>query len=320
MRHHPKTRTPDKDCGADGAKMVSLSVAVGKIKSLPDWEALAREQPTVNVAALQSAGKGEFFALEDRNLITAPWRRIFAVFDGHSFVVFDQQGNLIVEPLDGLVAGRQVKEVLVQEFAEDEEGFYYRAPVLRRTPLDRTKPASSIDGPRCGQTLSSSRLSMGQRMQQAAIAQAAVSETQPQPSTKHGRSHRRRIPAQSEDESDDEAHFMRNLAVSLRRRHEDAFRDGPTSLTSETSSTVGIGKEAADTEAMQDLWGSDDGCDAAAGEVEARERTSTADGAAGSTSCWSHLATQNPASATAPLHSTPSTLCRARFPRIRRCK
>lgn len=176
MRHHADARTQDVNCGAHDATTVTLSETVGKTRSLPNWEELARTQHTVNVAALTSASKGDYFALEDRNLMTAPWRRIYAVFDGHSFVVFDQHGNVIVEPQDGLVGGRQLKEDFILEFSEDDDGFYYRAPVLRRT-LDRTKNVSSVDGRRGGQTSSSSRSSLGHRMQQAAVALAAVSNT-----------------------------------------------------------------------------------------------------------------------------------------------
>lgn len=173
MRGEAQPTAMDVARDADGDGTVPLSEIVCRIKSVPEWETLARMQPCVTVAALQSAGKGDFFALEDRNLMTAPWRRIFAIFDGHSFVVFDQVGQLIVEPIDGLVNGRQLKEDLVGEFSEEEDGFYYRSPRLRRSPLDRRRSVSLIE-----QCVSESSSSVRDRLDAAARVPSTVTVQQ----------------------------------------------------------------------------------------------------------------------------------------------
>lgn len=126
----------------DDSNEVVLSVPVGRVRAVLNWDALARMQAgCVTEGALEGAAAGECFALEDRNIMTAPWRRVFAVYDGNSFAIFDQRGQLIVEPSEGLVDGRQLKERLVEEFSES--GFYYRPPRMWRSPKDRKAAASA---------------------------------------------------------------------------------------------------------------------------------------------------------------------------------
>lgn len=123
-----------------GAERLKLSEPIARVHEVPHWEALARMQGSITEGTLLGAGAGDFFALEDRNMVVAPWRRVFAVYDGNSFAVFDQLGRLIVEPTEGLVNGRQTKEKLVEEFSV--EGFFYRPPKMRRSPNDRKRTAA----------------------------------------------------------------------------------------------------------------------------------------------------------------------------------
>lgn len=118
---------------------VRLNSKVGRTTVVLPWDFLARTQPPITKEVLSSATPGQAFALEDKNVMSEPWRKIIIVRDSasESFAVFDQQGRLIVEPQDGLKNGRQSVSELLEEFAE--EGYYYRPPTLRSSPSMRRR-------------------------------------------------------------------------------------------------------------------------------------------------------------------------------------
>lgn len=142
-------RRVDRDVEANVSEdsRVILSQQVGHITSVLNWEALAASQPQLSDSVLSWASAGESFALEDRNVMSAPWRRVFIVRDkgSNDYVLFDEKGRLIDEPLDGGVpAGRQTVDQLVSEFSVD--GFYYKPPSLGRpSPAKRKRTAAAID-------------------------------------------------------------------------------------------------------------------------------------------------------------------------------
>lgn len=113
-----------EDRPADG--FVVLEPAVGRLKQLPPWDQLALEQPTLTENLLRTSTAGMVFAMQDRNLMSEPWRRIFAVRHGADFVLYSALGQIIDEPSDGVHRGRHSVEALVEEFSAD--GFYYRGP------------------------------------------------------------------------------------------------------------------------------------------------------------------------------------------------
>lgn len=126
---------------------VELSQKVGDVTSVLNWEALAACQPQLSDSVLSWASAGESFALEDRNVMSAPWRRVFIVRDkgSNDYVLFDEKGRLIDEPLDGGVpGGRQTVDQLVSEFSVD--GFYYKPPSLGRpSPAKRKRIAAAVE-------------------------------------------------------------------------------------------------------------------------------------------------------------------------------
>lgn len=125
------------DAETEGTTMISLSEQVSGVSVVPSWDVLARSQQPLSEQVLQSATPGQFFALEDRNIMSEGWRPVFVVRDSasESFVVFDRRGYLIVEPSEGLKDGRQSVTDLVEEYSDS--GFYYRPPKLRPSPSKR---------------------------------------------------------------------------------------------------------------------------------------------------------------------------------------
>lgn len=105
---------------------VQLVPPVAGVMQLRSWEALVREQTgDVDESVLLAAGTGDAFALEDRNLTSLPWRRIYAVRAAEFFHIYDEHGKSINEPSDGVLQGRQLAEELASEFL-----MYYRAGQL----------------------------------------------------------------------------------------------------------------------------------------------------------------------------------------------
>lgn len=117
----------------------------GGVEHVENWEELARSQGRITAARLQNALSGESFAMEDRNLVSLPWRRVYLVRDGDAFVIYDSDGWLLDEPGSGCKDGREpVGELL--DFFEETEGLYYRPPTSIRRSLirhrDTPKPAN----------------------------------------------------------------------------------------------------------------------------------------------------------------------------------
>ncbi|KAL3895113.1 MAG: hypothetical protein SGPRY_013606, partial [Prymnesium sp.] len=85
--------------------------------------------------------EGVLYALEDRaHLHVEIWRPVVVCRspeDPATIELFDQLGRIIDEPSIGTPQGKQSFESFVEEFAENSNGFY-RPPVLKRAPRDRT--------------------------------------------------------------------------------------------------------------------------------------------------------------------------------------
>lgn len=115
--------------------MVELSKSVGAVSAVPSWEALASSQDAPTSHLLAQSRPGQVFALEDRNVESQPWRRVYVVreFEVEAFSVFDVHGFLIVEPHDGLIDGQQ----MVGELVSDFNNSFYRAAKVRRPPTRR---------------------------------------------------------------------------------------------------------------------------------------------------------------------------------------
>lgn len=118
--------------GASAAATVRLSPPAGDVTRVPAWEVLAREQGEIDEERLENSKPGDVFALDDKNVLSMPWRHVFAVRDADQFAVYDIEGRLIVEASDGLPGGRQSVDELVSEFHVN--GYYYRPGRVRNTP------------------------------------------------------------------------------------------------------------------------------------------------------------------------------------------
>lgn len=126
-----------------GHLMVELSETVAGVSKVEEWVLLARTQPAIDEQELKNAKAGDYFALEDRNFIAMPWRRVYVVCNGDEFVIFDQQGQLIAETNDDGKAdnGRHPIGEVVNEFSQ--EGFWYRPPKWRPSPDERRSQKSA---------------------------------------------------------------------------------------------------------------------------------------------------------------------------------
>lgn len=130
--------TPADDGDGDDGESVELSSPVAGLTRVPCWETLARQQANqITEEVLRESQTGSIFALDDRNLVSMPWRRVFVVRDGPDFVLLDTNGVLIEEPHDGVAAGRQAVDELIDEFSVD--GYYYRPGKLARNPPSRER-------------------------------------------------------------------------------------------------------------------------------------------------------------------------------------
>ncbi|MGA1354662.1 MAG: hypothetical protein ACO32I_07825 [Candidatus Limnocylindrus sp.] len=129
--------------GDEQRAQVQLVPRVAGVATVPSWDQLARSQPSVECELLLNAASGAVFALDDRNLMSMPWRHVFAVRDGDDFVIYDENGLLIDEPSAGVKGGRQSAEELVAEFTADGT-YYYRPGRARNAPaLHRAHKSSS---------------------------------------------------------------------------------------------------------------------------------------------------------------------------------
>lgn len=113
---------------------VDLSPPLSCLARIPaSWEDVARQQIDIDEDALRQSKTGDYFAMDDRNLLSMPWRRVFIVRDGHHFIVYDSHGFMIHEPSDGVEAGRQPVDSLINEF--DVGGmWFYRQGKIRKSP------------------------------------------------------------------------------------------------------------------------------------------------------------------------------------------
>lgn len=109
------------------------------------WDDLARKQRKHTREELAQLEAGTVLALQDRNSYAHPtWRPVFVRIGQRSITLLDTRGRLIDEPGDGLPDGVQPRDEFNEEYeASGEE--YYRHPLLRRLPQERTPPASSND-------------------------------------------------------------------------------------------------------------------------------------------------------------------------------
>lgn len=111
------------------------------------WEAHASTQGKVTADVIRASKSGQIFALEDRNSFAhTTWRRVFVTVDRHHGKIFlrDQHGAEIDEPSEGVRQGVQPLDAFLEEL--DEHNEYYRAPVLRRAPRQRSALPASPGG------------------------------------------------------------------------------------------------------------------------------------------------------------------------------
>lgn len=115
----------------------------GDVTTVPVWQSLVLTQRADELTAqkLFDSKHGSVIALEDRNVMSMPWRKIYIVRDNDNFVLFDSDGWLIDEPSSGVTGGRQPVQELVHEFSE--EPIYYRVASVRKTPTARQPQSSS---------------------------------------------------------------------------------------------------------------------------------------------------------------------------------
>lgn len=104
------------------------------IFDVPPWSDVSHRQGAVTNQTLTDALVGEVIALYDRNLMSEPWRKVYAIRDeDDSFVLYSATGLII--DAETTPKGRQSVADLVSEFAV--EGFYYKPPTPRPTPTAR---------------------------------------------------------------------------------------------------------------------------------------------------------------------------------------
>lgn len=119
----------------------------------PDWDETAREQQLVTRQRVMCAQPGTIFAMQDRNSYTCDnWRNVFIHISTNSpgFIeLFDAQGQIIDETIAGCPGGMQELSQFLNEFVDTSEE-YYRSPVIRRLPRDRSSaPATPTHKKNC---------------------------------------------------------------------------------------------------------------------------------------------------------------------------
>lgn len=103
----------------------------GGVQVVENWLQLAQRQGSITLDRLQNARSGTYFAMEDRNTVSLPWRRIYLVRENDAYVIYDEDGWLLDEPTSGCKGGRDsVSEVL--DYFGEKDGLYYRPPNFRR--------------------------------------------------------------------------------------------------------------------------------------------------------------------------------------------
>lgn len=123
-----------------------------------DWDDLAYGQGSISSQLLSHRHEQpRVVAVEDKKHSgNGPWRQLIVVVDSLAgFVrVYDKWGNAISEPSSGRVtAGKQELSQFLEQFdtAGKGAGCFYRSPVLRRRPADRSSRKKNDDDERvCG--------------------------------------------------------------------------------------------------------------------------------------------------------------------------
>lgn len=127
---------PPSSPGATAAG-VALSPPLSCLARVPAWADVARQQADINERTLKESKTGDYFAMDDRNLTSMPWRRVFVVRDGDHFLIYDSNGYMIHEPNDGVEAGRQAVDELIDEFDANEMWFYRQGKIRKSPHRDR---------------------------------------------------------------------------------------------------------------------------------------------------------------------------------------
>lgn len=127
-----------------------------------EWDDLAYDQGTISSQVLsRHYEQPHVVALEDKQHAgNGPWRPLIVVVDSLAgFVrVYDKWGKAISEPSLGRVtAGKQRLTQLLAQFDTHgkKAGCFYRSPVLRRRPVDRSsrKKSDGDDERICGRLI-----------------------------------------------------------------------------------------------------------------------------------------------------------------------
>jgi hypothetical protein len=114
---------------------ISLQInALYAVETEP-WPIIAAEQPaadeedaTTPSNFVDGGYEGEVFAFEDRNCIADDWRLVYVVLSDDCVYIFNDTGEKIHEPSDGIVEGRQPLEGDDETpgFLDDWRDGYYR--------------------------------------------------------------------------------------------------------------------------------------------------------------------------------------------------
>lgn len=165
-----KPRTP-------GAVVLQPPMDSLDLSEVPPWEDVAARQGLVTDDSLSNALVGEVVALYDRNLMSEPWRQVYAVRDEDDFFVLYSKTGLIIDE-ETTPKGRQAVTDLVSEFAQD--GFYYKPPTPRPTPEARrlVHEGRRSGGRESGVRESGVRENVSQQIEEEAFERDRLSESE----------------------------------------------------------------------------------------------------------------------------------------------
>ena len=96
---------------------ISLQISALVSVETESWPTIAAEQPAADDEDaitpdnfVDGGYEGDVFAFEDRNCIADDWRLIFVVLSEDCVYIFNDSGEKMHEPSDGVVEGRQPLE------------------------------------------------------------------------------------------------------------------------------------------------------------------------------------------------------------------
>lgn len=142
--------------GKRGKKMVAAAAAVQMLArdedpeeledDVPIWEKLAKLQEPVTHETLLSAAQGLSVALQDQSSCSREnWRPVTVrlMREKGEVHIFDHFGDIIHEPSDRIIRGRQKWDDFMKAF-DGKLGFKkFRTPLLRREPRERLEVSAA---------------------------------------------------------------------------------------------------------------------------------------------------------------------------------